>query len=81
MISKRTAEEWNKIFKGKRFTEDAGSFNILKIIKSDEPDYKNQIVAEVINVNDLTKNGKPKKNAKIYDQLLKEILKALLNMK
>ena len=73
---RRTAEEWNILLQGKRFTEDdEGNFEILKILRS--PDYNNQIVAEIINVKDLKKNGEPKKNAAIYDQSLKELLPLL----
>jgi len=45
--------------------------------KRDELYYKNQMgMTNVINL--INKNSKPKKYAKIYDQLLKEILNALL---
>ena len=72
---KRTPEEWNEILKGKRFTDEDGSFEILNVIRS--PDYKNEIVAEIVNVKDLNKNGMPKKNAVIFDQALKELLPLL----
>ena len=57
--SKRTPEEWNELLKGKRFTDEDGSFEILKVIRS--PDYKNEIVEEIVNVKDLNKNGAAKK--------------------
>jgi hypothetical protein len=73
--SKRTVEEWNELLEGKRFTDEEGTFKILKIIRS--PDYKNEIVAEIVNVKDLKKNGEPKNNASIFDQSLKELLPIL----
>jgi hypothetical protein len=74
---RRTMAEWNTLLQGKRFKDDEGEFEILKVIKSQNPNYKNETVAEIINVNDLKKDGQPKKSAMVYDQRLKEILPAI----
>ena len=73
--AKPTVEELNQLLKGKHFVDDGDTFQILQVMKSQEPDYLNEVVAELINVKDLKKDGTPKKNAVLLDQRINEILK------
>jgi len=64
----------NDDLKGKEFNDEDDRFKILNVTFSKK---YNEYVCDVVNIKDIKKNGELKKNHKVFEQSVKEILQLL----